>query len=118
MTGRKAVEIAKKVNNSVSEDIFFRALERLERTIEKHTGREHREFDEDNTLLACGGGVCDGYDDMYTVYLKREAALSIEDWDCYGSYDAIFAIKWSEFMKEFVREHKSENQSFTPDWRW
>lgn len=118
MTGREAVEIVTKVNNSVAEDVLFRALKRLERMIEKYTGREHREFEDEGVLLGCGGGVCDGYDDMYTVYLKREAALSIEDWDCYASYDAIFAIKWSEFMKEFVRGHQSENQSFSPDWRW
>jgi hypothetical protein len=118
MTGREAVEIVKKVNGNVAEDVLFRALERLEIMIEKYTKREHREFDAEATLYACGGDVCDGYDDMYTLYLKREAALQLEDRDCYASYDAMFALRWSEFMKEFVRGHKSENQSFSPDWRW
>lgn len=118
MTAREAVEIAKKVNSSVSDDVLFRALARLEKMIERLTGREEREFQKEGKLLACGGGVCDGYDDMYTVYLKREAALSIEDWDCYSSYDTIFALRWTDFLKEHTKTHRSENKAFGPDWRW
>ena len=117
MNAIKAVEIAKKVSGDVSEDILYRACERLEMMIEKYAELSHKEFDR-NALLIAAGGVYNGYDDLYTIYLKREAALCIEDWDCFSSYDALFAIKWSDLCKEIVMTHNPEAQSFGPDWRW
>ena len=117
MNAIEAVEIAKKVSGEVGEDVFFRACERLERMIEKYAKLPHKVFDRNAPLIAAGGEY-DGYDDLYTIYLKREAALAIEDWDCFSSYDALYAIKWSDLCREIVRTHKPEAQSFGPDWRW
>lgn len=117
MNAVKAVDIAKKVNSEVSEDILYRACERLEGMIEKYAKLTHKKFDKEAELIAAGG-VYDGYDDLYTIYLKREAALSVEDWDCFGSYDALFALKWNDLCREIVRTHEPEAQSFGPDWRW
>ena len=117
MTAREAVDAAKKVTANIDEEILFRACERLERKLEKLFKREMCEFDREAELLAAGE-VMQGYDDMYTVYLKREAALCVEDWDCYASYDAIFTAKWSELLEEHVREADYEKKSFGPDWRW
>lgn len=116
MNATEAVEIAKKVNSEVSEDVFFRACERLERMISEYARLKHKQFDRTAPLIAAGGEYC-GYDDLYTIYLKREAALSIEDWDCFGSYDALFALRWSDLCSEIVRKHKHEGESFG-DWRW
>lgn len=117
MNAIKAVEIAKKVSGDVSEDILYRACERLEMMIEKYAKLPHKEFNKEADLIAAGG-VYNGYDDLYTIYLKREAALAVEDWDCFSSYDALYAIKWSDLCREIVRTHKPEAQSFGPDWRW
>ena len=147
MNAIKAVEIAKKVSGDVSEDILYRACERLEMMIEKYAelklcnrckniklndenkcenystdknGKCQKyefKFDKEAPLIAAGG-VYNGYDDLYTIYLKREAALAVEDWDCFSSYDALYAIKWSDLCREIVRTHKPEAQSFGPDWRW
>ncbi len=117
MTAREAVDKAKKVS-SASEDVLFDACRRLEIEIEKYAGREHAEFEKDGVLLAAGGAVAKGYDKMYTAYLKGEGALSMEDWDCYNNYNAIFAIEWEKLAKEIVRKRESAKSTFTPDWRW
>ena len=117
MNAIEAVDIAKKVNSAVSEDVLFRACERLERKITEYAKIEHKQFDGEAPLIAAGGEY-KGYDDLYTIYLKREAALSIEDWDCFTSYDALYALRWSDLCREIVRKHKPEAQSFGPDWRW
>ena len=116
MTGTEVIDIAKKVNKAVPNDVFMRALKRIETLIAKTAEIKDFVFDENENLLA-SGGVYDGYDDLYEVYLKREAALSIEDWDCFSSYDALYAIRWSDLNCEIVKKHKPENQSFR-DWRW
>jgi hypothetical protein len=116
MNAIKAVDIAKKVSGEVSEDILYRACERIEMMIEKYAELPHKEFNKEADLIAAGGKY-DGYDDLYTIYLKREAALSIEDWDCFSSYDSLFAIKWSDLCREIVQTHNPEAQSFG-DWRW
>lgn len=116
MNAIEVVEIAKKVNSEVNEDVFFRALERLEKDIAKRAQIENYVFDKEEPLIAAGN-VYDGYDDLYTFYLKREAALCIEDKEWLANYDALFLQRWSELLKEIVRTHKPENQSF-PDWRW
>ncbi len=118
MTGRDIVESVKKIYDSVGDDVLFRAVERLERMIEKAVGAKHKNFEKEALLLGCGGGVTDGYDDMYNAYVNREAARSIENWECYGNYDSIFALRWVDFNKEVVRTHKSEKKEFGPDWRW
>ena len=117
MTAREAVDKAKKVS-SAAEDVLFDACERLELEIEKYAEREHAEFKKDGVLLAAGGAVADGYDKMYTAYIKSEGALSMEDWDCYNNYNAIFAIEWEKLAKEIVRKRESSKSRFTPDWRW
>lgn len=117
MNAIEAVEIAKKVNREIGEDVFFRACERLERMIEKYAELPHKEFSKEADLIAAGR-VYMGYDDLYTIYLKREAALAIEDKDCFADYDALFALRWSDLCREIVRTHKPEAQSFGPDWRW
>lgn len=117
MNAIKAVEIAKRVNGQVGDDILYEAIKRLERMIEKYAKLPHKEFDK-NAVLTAAGGVYDGYDDIYTLYLKREAALHIEDWNCFPSYDALFVNRWDELCKEIVRTHEPEKQSFGPDWRW
>ncbi len=116
MNAVEAVTIAKKVNSEVSEDALLRACERLEGMIAKYGGLEHKELDK-NAPLSAAGGVYEGYDDLYTIYLKREAALLIEDWDCFSSYDALYALRWSDLCREIVRKHKPEEQSFG-EWRW
>ena len=116
MNATEAVNIAKKVNSEVSEDVFFRACERLEKDIAKLAKIKNFVFDKEKSLIAAGG-VYDGYDDLYTAYLKREGSLAIEDNEWYSNYDTMFALRWASLQAEIVRTHKGENQSFS-DWRW
>ena len=116
MTGIEIIDIAKKVNTEVSDDVFVKSLKRIETAIAKSAEIKDFVFDKEKTLIA-SGGIYDGYDDLYEVYLKREAALSVEDWNSFASYDALYAIRWGDLNREIVRNHKPEEQSFS-DWRW
>lgn len=120
MTAMEAVESAKSSGtvSGAADDVLYRAVERLEIMIEKLTKREHKELDREAPLLACGGGVAIGYDEMYDAYIKREGCRIREDWECYGNYDTMFAIEWKKLETEYVRNHEPEPQRFKPDWRW
>ncbi len=120
MTAREVVEKAKKSGTvgEVADDMLYTAVERLELMIQKHTGKEFREFEKEVPLFACGGGVADGYDDMYDMYVKREGCYIREDWECFKNYDALFNIEWDKFKKEYLRNNKPAGQGFSPDWRW
>ena len=117
MNATEIVEIAKKVNSEVKEDVFFKACERLEKMICKYAGIKDYTFSKDKPLIAAGG-VYDGYDDLYEAYLKREASLKMEDWSTFSSYDALYALRWSDLCKEIVRKHRPESSQSFSDWRW
>ena len=114
MKGFEAIERAKSGGSAanVANDILRDALARLEREIGCKAEIPFREYDEEQALYACGGGVADGYDDMYVAYLKREASLVREDWDCYGSYDTVFNIRYTELCKEIIRNRKPKRFQF------
>ncbi len=120
MNAREVVEKAKKSGTvgGVANDMLYYALERLEIMIQKLTGTHFKEFEKEVPLLACGGGVAVGFDDMYDLYVKREACIIREDWECYGNYNALFDIEWEKFRKEYIRNRKPHQQGFIPDWRW
>ena len=118
MTAEEIVTKASKGNKAVANDTLYDAVQRLEIMIEKYASIEHRKFEKKNTLLACGGGIAIGYDEMYDAYVKREASKNTEDWDCYGTYDAIFNIEWEKLKAEIVRTTPKPKTSFAPDWRW
>lgn len=118
-----AMEVVEKVKKSgtvggVDDEMLYTAVERLEIMIQKYTGKPNKEFDAEEPLLACGGGVEVGYDDMYDLYAKREACYIREDWECFGNYDALFKVEWEKFKKEYLRNNKPAGQGFSPDWRW
>lgn len=119
MNAFEVVEKAKKSGtvDGVEDEALYKAVERLELMIQKHTGSKFREFDKNNTLLACGE-IADGYDNMYDRYLKLEACLIREDWNCFGNYETLFNIEWDKFKKEYLRNHMPASGSFTPDWEW
>lgn len=119
MTAKEIVNKARQGNKSVAEDVLLGAVERLEIMIEKETGLSHREFDKDAELYAASPkGITDGYDDMYENYIKREVSHKLEDWDCYGNYDALFAIRWSQFAAEMIRKNGSRNIANANGWNW
>lgn len=120
MTAMEVVEKAKKSGTvgGVADEMLYTAVERLEIMIQKHTGMPLKEFNTEEPLYACGGGVAVGYDDMYDIYVKREACRIREDWECYGNYNALFDIEWEKFKKEYLRNNKPAGKVFGPDWRW
>ena len=118
----KAIELKERVQKSgsganIADNVLLNAIERLEIMIENYAHLEHREFNKENVLLACGGGIAIGYDRLYDSYLNREASLIREDWDCYGNYDAVFALEWEKLKKEIERGRVPSRRSFFPDWR-
>ena len=119
MKAREIIERARQGNKSVPEEVLKGAVARLEIMIEKEAGLPHREFDDDAELYAeSDKELTVGYDDMYENYIKREIAHKLEDWDCYGNYDAIFAIKWSQFAAEMIRKNGSRNIANANGWNW
>lgn len=68
--------------------------------------------DKEKVLYACGGGVAEGYNDMYEAYLNREACAIREDWDCYGNYDSIFTMRFKELCREIIRGREPKRFSF------
>ena len=104
----EAIERAQKGGcaSSTPKDVLMDAVKRLEKQISDKTEVAHGDIDDDTVLLACGGGVADGYDDMYDAYLKREASRYCEAWENYGNYDAVFAIRFRELSKEIIRNRK------------
>ena len=120
MTAREVVEKAKKSGTvgGVADDMLYTAVERLELMIQKQTNTQFKEFNKDVPLYVAGGEIASGHDNLYDVYVKREACYIREDWQCYGNYDAIFNIEWEKFKKEYIINHKPSGGSFTPDWGW
>ncbi len=114
MKGFEAIERAKSSGSAanISNDILNDALARLEREIGCKAELPFREYDKEEELYACGGGVAVGYDDMYDSYLKREASRIREDWDCYGNHDTIFNIRYTELCKEIIRNRKPKRFEF------
>lgn len=115
MKASDLVERVKKEScaENVANDVLYDALKRLEISIAKKADKEECEFDRDAELYACGGGVADGYDDMYSAYLKGEACRVREDWECYGNYDSIFVMRYVELCKEIIRNRPPKRYTFT-----
>ena len=104
----KVIEVIQRAKDSgcaenVSKDILMDSISRLERQIAKKAEKAFSEINNESVLLACGGGVAEGYDDMYDSYLKRVASRICEAWENYGNYDTVFAIRYQELCKEIIR---------------
>lgn len=113
----KVYELVDKVKKSASaenieSDMLYEAIASLEGRIEKKAEIPERDFNKDNVLYACGGGVSDGYTDMYSAYLDREACRIREDWKCFDVYDAIFTTRYRELCREIIRNRKPKRFSF------
>ena len=114
MKGYEAIERAKKSGavSNIANDELNDALARLERQIGCRAEVPFREYDSEQELYGCGGGVSSGYDDMYITYLKREASFIREDWDCYSNYDTVFNMRFTELCKEIIRNRKPKRYEF------
>lgn len=97
---------------NVSRDILRDAIVRLEKMIAEKAEVEIGALTDNSVLLACGGGVAEGYDDMYDAYLKREASRICEAWDNLGNYDALFSMRYAELCKEILRNRKPKRFEF------
>lgn len=112
-----ALEIVEKVKKSgsaenIEADSLYIALKSLERRIRERAEVPESEFNKDSVLYACGGGIAEGYEDMYSAYLNREACRIREDWDCYGNYDALFLERYKDLCKEIIRKRTPKRFSF------
>lgn len=96
---------------NVANDVLKSALARLEKQIADKAEVGEARIDDETVLLACGGGVADGYDDMYNSYLKREASCVCEAWENYGNYDTLFVMRYGELCKEILRKREPKRYS-------
>jgi hypothetical protein len=113
----KAYELIEKVKKGASaaqieSEMLYEALSSIESRIGHKAELPKKELDKDDVLYACGGGVADGYTDMYSAYLDREACRIREDWDCFNIHDAIFNARYEELCKEIIRNRKPKRYSF------
>ena len=109
----EAIERAQKGGcaSSTPKDVLMNAVKRLEKQISDKAEIMFSNIDDNTVLLACGGGVADGYDDMYDAFLKREASRFCEAWENYGNYDTVFAIRFRELSKEIIRNRKPKRRN-------
>ena len=114
MTAFELLEKVKKSGSAenIESEMFYEALSNLETRIENKAEIPKRDFDRNNILYACGGGVSDGYSDMYSAYIDREACRIREDWKCFDVYDAIFTTRYRELCREIIRNRTPKRFSF------
>ena len=113
----KVYELIEKVKKGASaaqieSEMLYEALSSIESRIGDKAELPKKELDKEHILYACGGGVADGYTDMYSAYLDREACRIREDWNCFNIYDTIFNARYEELCKEIIRKRKPKSYSF------
>lgn len=114
MKAYELIEIVKRGGSAeqIEAEMLYEALSNIESRIEQKAEIPKRDFDREETLYACGGGVAEGYNEMYITYLKREACRIREDWECFNIYDAIFSTRFGDLCKEIIRNRKPKSYSF------